>query len=121
VEPDEEATGPSATPDLPCKGSARCGSRVPDLVALDALVTAGDATQTARDIVASLGLFRLGIVSLTLVTALDVVIACALYRVFSPVHKNLCTLRWPCDWSTRPSSWSQQVRLVHRSREPATP
>jgi hypothetical protein len=84
-------------------------------------VTAGDATQTARDIVASLGLFRLGIVSLTLVTALDVVIACALYRVFSPVHKNLCTLRWPCDWSTRPSSWSQQVRLVHRSREPATP
>jgi hypothetical protein len=72
-------------------------------------VTAGDATQTARDIVASLGLFRLGIVSLTLVTALDVVIACALYRVFSPVHKNLCTLRWPCDWSTRPSPWSQQV------------
>jgi hypothetical protein len=58
-------------------------------VAIDGLVTAGDATQTAQDIVASAGLFRLGIVSLILVIALDVVIACALYRVFSPVNKSL--------------------------------
>jgi hypothetical protein len=58
-------------------------------VALDGLVTPGDATQTARDILASEGLFRLGIVSLILVIALDVVVACALYRVFSPVNKSL--------------------------------
>ena len=58
-------------------------------VALDGLVTPGDATQTAQDILASEGLFRLGIVSLILVIALDVVIACALYRVFSPVNKGL--------------------------------
>jgi hypothetical protein len=58
-------------------------------VALDGLVAAGNATQTARDILASEGLFRLGIASLILVIALDVVIACALYRVFSPVNKSL--------------------------------
>ena len=60
--------------------------------ALDRLVTEGNATQTARDILASEGLFRLGIVSLILVIALDVVIACALYRVFSPVNKSLSIL-----------------------------
>jgi hypothetical protein len=58
-------------------------------VALDGLVTPGDARQTANDILASEGLFRLGIVSLILVIALDVVVACALYRVFSPVNKSL--------------------------------
>ena len=56
---------------------------------LDSLVTPGNPTQTAQDILASAGLFRLGIVSLILVIALDVVIACALYRVFSPVNKGL--------------------------------
>jgi hypothetical protein len=58
-------------------------------VAIDGLVTPGNATQTSQDIVASAGLFRLGIVSLILVIALDVVIACTLYRVFSPVNKSL--------------------------------
>ena len=62
------------------------------LVALDGLVTEGNATQTAHDILASQGLFRLGIASLILVVALDVVIACALYRVFSPVNKSLSIL-----------------------------
>jgi hypothetical protein len=61
-------------------------------VALDGLVTEGNATQTARDILASQGLFRLGIASLILVVALDVVIAWALYRVFSPVNKSLSIL-----------------------------
>jgi hypothetical protein len=60
--------------------------------ALDGLVTPGDATQTARDIVGSEGTFRLGIVSLILVIALDVVIAWALYRVFRPVSKNISML-----------------------------
>ncbi|MDX6323436.1 MAG: hypothetical protein QOF52_3294 [Propionibacteriaceae bacterium] len=61
-------------------------------VALDGLVTEGNATQTAQNIQASEGLFRLGIASLILVIALDVVIACALYRVFSPVNKGLSIL-----------------------------
>ena len=61
-------------------------------VALDGLVTEGDPTQTAQHILASEGLFRLGIASLIVVIALDVVVACALYRVFSPVNKSLSIL-----------------------------
>ena len=61
-------------------------------VALDGLVTEGDAARTAADIVAAEGLFRLGIASLIGVIALDVVIAWALYRVFSPVNKSLSML-----------------------------
>jgi Domain of unknown function (DUF4386) len=60
--------------------------------ALDGLVTEGDAAKTARDIIGSEAMFRLGIVSLILVVALDVVIAWALYRVFSPVNRNLSML-----------------------------
>ena len=59
------------------------------VVVIDGLVTPGNATQTAHDILASEGLFRLGIASLILVIALDVVVACALFRVFSPVNKSL--------------------------------
>ena len=61
-------------------------------VALDGLVTKGNAAQTAQDLLASEGLFRLGIASLILVVALDVLVACALYRVFSPVNKSLSTV-----------------------------
>ena len=61
-------------------------------VALDGLVTPGDATRTATDITQSEGLFRLGIISMFLVIALDVVVAWALYRVFRPVNKNLSML-----------------------------
>ena len=60
--------------------------------ALDGLVTPGNATQTANDLIGSEGTFRLGIVSLMLVIALDVVLAWALYRVFRPVSKNLSML-----------------------------
>jgi hypothetical protein len=62
------------------------------VVAVDGLVTEGDAARTATDIMASQGLFRLGIVSLILVVALDVVVAWALYRVFSPVSRSLSML-----------------------------
>ena len=61
-------------------------------VAVKGLVTPGDAAQTAKDITESQGLFRLGIVSLYLVIPLDIVIAWALYRVFSPVSKSLSML-----------------------------
>ena len=63
-----------------------------NVVVVNGLVTEGNATQTAADIVASAGLFRLGIASLILVIALDVVVAWALYRVFSPVNKSLSML-----------------------------
>jgi Domain of unknown function (DUF4386) len=62
------------------------------VVAVDGLVTEGDAARTVTDIMASQGLFRLGIVSLILVVALDVVVAWALYRVFSPVNASLSML-----------------------------
>lgn len=60
--------------------------------AVEGLVTPGDAAQTARDITASEGLFRLGIVSLFLVIVLDVVVAWGLYRVFNPVSHSLSLL-----------------------------
>lgn len=60
--------------------------------AVEGLVTPGDAARTASDISASEGLFRLGVISLFLVVALDVVVACGLYRVFSPVSQGLSLL-----------------------------
>jgi hypothetical protein len=62
------------------------------VVVVGGLVTEGNPTQTAADIMASEGLFRLGIASLVVVIALDVVVAWALYRVFSPVNKSLSML-----------------------------
>ena len=62
------------------------------VIVVDGLVTKGNAAQTAADIMASEGLFRLGIASLIVVIALDVVVAWALYRVFSPVSKSLSML-----------------------------
>jgi Domain of unknown function (DUF4386) len=63
-----------------------------NVVVVAGLVTEGDAARTAADITASAGLFRLGIVSLIVVIALDVVVAWALYRVFSPVNASLSLL-----------------------------
>jgi hypothetical protein len=62
------------------------------VLVVDGLVTEGNAAQTAADIVASEGLFRLGIASLVVVIALDVVVAWALYRVFRPVSNSLSML-----------------------------
>ena len=61
-------------------------------VAVDGLVTPGDAARTATDILASEGLFRLGVAALSVVVALDVVVAWALYRVFSPVSTGISLL-----------------------------
>jgi hypothetical protein len=63
-----------------------------NFVAVQRLVTDGDAARTAQDVMASEGVFRLGIVSLFLVVALDVVVAWALYRVFSPVNRGVSLL-----------------------------
>ena len=62
------------------------------LVAVKGLVVPGNAARTARNITAHESLFRLGIVSLYLVAALDVVAAWALYRVFKPVSAGLSRL-----------------------------
>jgi hypothetical protein len=62
------------------------------LVAVDGLVTPGDAAATAEDIVRSEGTFRLGVASLYLVVVLDVVVSWALFRVFSPVDRQVSRL-----------------------------
>jgi hypothetical protein len=62
------------------------------LVVVDGLVTPGDAAKTAEDIIASEGMFRFGIASLYLVVILDVVVAWALMRVFSPVNMSVSRL-----------------------------
>lgn len=59
---------------------------------LDGLLTPGDAAATARDVVASEGMFRLATGVLMLVAALDVVVAWALLEVFRPVNAGLSML-----------------------------
>ena len=63
-----------------------------NFAALEKLVTPGDAAKSARDIAASEGLFRAGIAGLFAVVVLDLFVAVALYRVLSPVGKNLSLL-----------------------------
>lgn len=63
-----------------------------NLVVVEGLVTSGDAAKTADDILASNGAFRLGVASLYLVVVLDVVVAWALFRVFSPVSTDIARL-----------------------------
>lgn len=61
-------------------------------VAVEGLVTPGDAARTATDIAGSEQVFRFGIVSLFVVAALDVVVAWALYPVFSRASRQLSML-----------------------------
>jgi hypothetical protein len=63
-----------------------------NLVVMEGLVTPGDAAKTAEDVMGSAGLFRLGVAGLYLAAVLDVVIAWALMRVFSPVDEDLSRL-----------------------------
>lgn len=63
-----------------------------NFVVLEGLVTQGDATQTANDIMNSEVMFRFGIVSLFVVAVLDVVMAWALFAVFKPVNRGLSLL-----------------------------
>ena len=63
-----------------------------NFVVIEGLVTPGDAGQTARDIAASEGLFRWGVVSLFVAAVLDIVVAAALLQVFTPVNQSVSTL-----------------------------
>ncbi|MCW2605486.1 MAG: hypothetical protein JWO60_179 [Frankiales bacterium] len=62
------------------------------LFAVDGLVTGGDPVQTASDIAGSEMLFRLGIVSLLAVAAIDVAVAWALHQVLRPASSSLSIL-----------------------------
>ena len=63
-----------------------------NFVAVEGLVTRGDAARTATDVTASLGTFRLGVAALLGVVALDVLVAWALWRFFRPVDARLSLL-----------------------------
>jgi len=56
------------------------------------LITPGDASRTAQDILGSEALFRGGIASLFLVVILDIIVAAALFTVFDPVDRSLSTM-----------------------------
>jgi hypothetical protein len=57
--------------------------------AVEGLVTGGDATKTALDILAAEGLFRLAISAFVLVAVLDAVVAWGLYAFFKPVSRDM--------------------------------
>src|SRR3954447_2011146 len=63
-----------------------------NFIAVGALVTGGDAAKTARDILASEGLFRWGVAGLILVVVLDIVVARALFTVFEPVNRSVSAM-----------------------------
>lgn len=56
------------------------------------LIVPGDAATTARNILASEWLFRLGIVSTLLLLLVDIVVVLVYYQLFKPVNKNLAGL-----------------------------
>jgi Domain of unknown function (DUF4386) len=56
------------------------------------LVVASDAKATAENIMASSGLFRIGIFCFLLVAVLDVLVAWALHILLEPVNRNLSLL-----------------------------
>lgn len=62
------------------------------LYAVNGLVTPGDAARTARDVAGSETLFLLGVVSLLLAAAVDILVAWGLYRVFRRASGGLSML-----------------------------
>jgi len=59
---------------------------------LQNLIVPGDAEITANTIMASVGLFRIGIICFLIVAILDVVVAWALYVLLKPVNESLSLL-----------------------------
>jgi hypothetical protein len=53
------------------------------------LIVPGDATTTANNIIASEGLFRIGIVSELIILLIEIVLSVILYVLFKPVNKTL--------------------------------
>ncbi len=65
---------------------------IANFAAIERLVTEGNATRTAHDILASQGLFRFATVALVLVAILDVIVAWGLFGFFKPVHEGVSRL-----------------------------
>jgi Domain of unknown function (DUF4386) len=65
---------------------------IANFAAIERLVTEGDATKTAQDILSSQGSFRSAMVALVLVAVLDVIVAWALFGFFKPVHEGVSRL-----------------------------
>jgi Domain of unknown function (DUF4386) len=63
-----------------------------NFVAVQALITPGDAAKTVQDIVNSEALFRWGIASLILAAVLDMIVAVALFVLFEPVSRSVSTM-----------------------------
>jgi hypothetical protein len=67
-----------------------------NFLVLARLVAPGDPATTMTNIAGSAGLFRWGIASLIMVAVLDVVVAAALMRVFTPVNPDISRLAAWC-------------------------
>jgi hypothetical protein len=63
-----------------------------NFVAVQPLITPGDATKTAQKILNSETLFRWGIASLILTAVLDMIVAVALLTLFEPVNRSVSTM-----------------------------
>jgi len=59
---------------------------------LSNLIVSQDSAATVNSILASEGIFRIGIISFVIVAILDVVVAMALYILFKPIYKSLSLL-----------------------------
>jgi hypothetical protein len=62
-----------------------------NFIAINPLVTPGDAAKTAQNILASETMFRWGIASLILVAIGDIIVASALLTLFRPVNRGVST------------------------------
>ena len=62
-----------------------------NFIAINPLVTLGDAAKTAENILASETMFRMGIASLILVVIGDIIVASALLTLFRPVNRGVST------------------------------
>jgi Domain of unknown function (DUF4386) len=63
-----------------------------NFLAVQPLITPGDAPRTAQDILNSEALFRWGIASLILTAVLDMIVAVALLALFEPVSRYVSTM-----------------------------
>jgi Domain of unknown function (DUF4386) len=65
---------------------------VGNFLAVQPLITPGDAAKTVQDIFNSEALFRWGIASLILAAVLDMIVAVALLALFEPVNRHVSTM-----------------------------
>jgi hypothetical protein len=63
-----------------------------NFIALEPLITPGDAAKTAEDILNSEAQFRWGIAALIIAAVLDIIVAGALLALFEPVSRNVSML-----------------------------